>query len=818
MRPRVKGRDCEKDNMRELPPALLALNSHRQFVVYRLVPSARPGKMDKLPCDWRNGSVASAHNPAIWTDFATAAGSLANNGCHGVGFVFTATDPFWFLDIDGALQPDNTWSPLAVDLCQRLAGAAVEVSQSGRGLHIIGSGTPPPHGCKNIPLGLEFYSSLRFVALTSINAAGDAGADCTAVLASIVPHFFPVGAGATAGPDEWTTEPVAEWDGPSDDDDLIRRALASGDRSAAAAFGGEGVTFRDLWEANADALARKWPGDKGAYDASSADASLAAHLAFWTGKNCERIRDLMYRSALVRDKWELRGDYYLPRTILRACGVSSEVAKGTSKPLPAAPSPEVAASVGITLRDAGEFMGVDGQLSHFAGCVYVRADDKVYTPDGDLLNQSRFDATYGGYQFIMDAQGQKLSTSAWEAFTRNRVYKAPRCHVLCFRPEQPSGALIHEEGRVLLNTYVPIQTKRIAGDASRFTDFIAKLLPVERDRQILLTYLASMVQNPGYKFQWWPVLQGAEGNGKSLILRALSFAIGNRYTHLVDVHKMAKVGNNFNGWIQGNLFVGVEEIYVADRRDFLEAFKATVTNDRLPVEKKGVDQFTGDNRVNGLLLTNHRDGVPINVDGRRYAIFYTAQQCAADVERDGMGGAYFPDFYDWLRGRKAYGDLGPDYGYAVINEFLATYPLAAEFDPAGFCTRAPETSSTAAALIASRGRAEQEVAEAIEQGRPGFANGWVSSKAVDDLLERIRAAVPRSKRREMLVQLGFDYHPHLPDGRTNVVVQPDNAKPRLYVRRGHIVSNITNPADIAKRYQADQSPGAVTEAEKAFAK
>jgi hypothetical protein len=332
----------------------------------------------------------------------------------------------------------------------------------------------------------------------------------------------------------------------------------------------------------------------------------------------------------------------------------------------------------------------------------------------------------------------------------------------------------------------------------------------------VLSYFASMVQNPGRKFQWWPVIQGAEGNGKSALLRILSFAVGHRYTHLVDVHKMAKVGNNFNGWVQGNLFVGIEEIYVAERRDFLEAFKATVTNDRTPIERKGVDQTTGDNRVNGLMLTNHKDGVPVGVDSRRYAIFYTAQQRAADIEADGMGGNYFPDFYDWLNGRGKYAELGANYGYAVINDYLHTYEVAAEFDPAGVCVRAPSTSSTADALLASRGRAEQEIAEAIEQGRPGFAGGWVSSKAVDDLLDRIRAAVPRSKRREMLLGLGYDYHPHLHDGRTNVVVQPDNAKPRLYAKIGHIVCNLTNPAEIAKHYQSAQAPGGSSDAQQAF--
>lgn len=807
--------------MQVLPPALAALGAYRQFVTYRLVPSVKPGKMDKLPCDARTGEVKNAHDPRAWGTFDEARACVALGVADGIGFVFTAADPFFFLDMDGALQPDGQWSPLAVNLCQRFPGAAVEVSQSGTGLHIFGTGTVPDHGCKNIPLGLEFYHELRFAALTGLHAAGDVRTDCTPALAQLVADYFPVSTAAAAGPDEWTTEPVPEWDGPTDDDDLLRLAMASGDRSAAAAFGGDtGVTFRDLWEANVDALAKRWPDStKGPYDASSADGALATHLAYWTGKNCERIRDLMYRSQLVRDKWEARGDYYLPRTILRACGVSAEVAKGKSKPLPPPPSPEVAAAAGITLRtdQGGEYMGVDGQLGHFTGCVYVRADDKVYVPDGDLLNKGRFDAVYGGYQFVLDPQGQKMTTSAWEAFTQNRVYRAPHCHALCFRPESPSGALLNEEGRNLLNTYVPIETHRTAGDPARFLEFMAKLLPVERDRRILLTYMASLVQNPGYKFQWWPVLQGTKGNGKSLLLRVLSHAVGHRYTHLANVAKMARAGANFNGWVQGNLFVGLEEVFVANRRDFLEEFKPYVTNDRLPYEKKGVDETTGDNRCNGLALTNHRDGVPIDDDERRYAIFYTAQQKADHLERDGMSGSYFPDLYDWLKGRKAYASLGPNYGYAVVNEFLRTYQLAEEFDPAGLCTRAPETSSTQEALVASRGKAEQEIVEAIESGRPGFAGGWVSSKAVDDLLDRIRANVPRSKRREMLLTLGYDYHPHLHDGRTNVVVQPDNAKPRLYCRKGHIVSNITGAAEIAKRYQADQSPAAGTsDAEKAF--
>jgi P4 family phage/plasmid primase-like protien len=125
-------------------------------------------------------------------------------------------------------------------------------------------------------------------------------------LAPLYPARGASGTGAT----NWSlsSEPVPEWRGPTDDDDLLRRALKS--KSAASAFGNR-ASFADLWERNVEALAKAWPGDP--YNESDADAALVAHLSFWTGKHGERIHALMLRSGLVRDKWE-REDY-LPRTI-----------------------------------------------------------------------------------------------------------------------------------------------------------------------------------------------------------------------------------------------------------------------------------------------------------------------------------------------------------------------------------------------------------------------------------------------------------------------------------------------------------------------
>lgn len=797
--------------MHALPPALSGLGERPQFVTWFSAPRPdNPQKFNKFPCDWRTGDVVGATAAHAWTTFENAAVMAAAYG-HGVGFCFSDADPYFFLDIDGALLPSGEWSPLAQELCARLAGAAVELSMSGKGLHIIGRlSRPLAHACRNVPMGLELYTRDRFVALTGSGAIGDVNHDCTAALELIIAQYFtPNARGEWAG---WTTEPVAEWRGPEDDDALIAKMRSSASRNAAAAFGDK-VTFGDLWDANADKLAVQWPSETGKpYDASSADMALANHLAFWTGKNCERIERLMRRSGLAREKWDAHRSY-LGATILQACAFTREVLQSKeAEPIVQPPPPEAlqAASEasGFELRDPSqEYLGPMEQMAFFEGCAYVTGQNAVWsTRHAQLFSKQSFDVVYGGHLFVMDPQGQKTTDSAYEALTKNRVAKSPIVTDMCFRPELPPGAIVSLGPVHLVNTYVPYHCPRAKGDASRFHDYLARILPDTTDRKILLSYMASMAQNPGAKFQWWPVLQGTKGNGKTLLIRAMTHIVGEHYTHLPNAAAMARDGLKFTGWIHRNLFIGIEEVALAHKREFLEEFKVVVTNDRTTVEKKGKDEFTGDNRVNGIICTNHKDGVPIDDEERRYAVFFTAQQSKADLTRDGMGGTYFPDLWDWFYGRNAYAGQTP--GSHIIAEELLTLAIDAEYDPARLLHRAPQTSSTATAVLASMGSIEQEVLEAIEEGRPGFMGGWVSSKSLDALVDGMRVKFPRNKRRELMQRLGYDWHPLLVEGRVNDVVMPDASKPKLYLRNGHPALNLTEPAKIAKAYSDAQQPRA----------
>ena len=776
------------------------MKSLRQWITYTTRPKLN-GKLDKIPTDWRTGNPCDAHDPAMWTDHATA--DFAGNGKKG--FVFTDADPYWFLDIDNCLQPDNTWSPLAIDLCKRLAGAYIEVSIGGRGLHIFGAGQLPAHGTRNAALGLELYHRKRFVALGN-QGHGDADRDCTAAMRDIVAEYFTAKEGdhipasrstakegdhipasrstAKEGdhiPASWSNAPVAEWSGSTDDEGLIEHAL-SVRISAVGAFGVKSG-FADLWNCNVPALAAAYPAPGRDYDASSADAALAQHLAYWTGKNCERIKRLMLRSGLARDKWD-RSDY-LMRTILFA--VSRQTAVRHDRPTPAT---EVA--TGTTPNITDPYLLPEMQRVLFDKCCYIADSNKIQLPGGHAYGRERFDAMLGGYVFVMDVANSKLTKSAWEAFTCSQANRHDKTHGSSFEPALPPGSIFTRGNERLVNTYWPIPIPSTSGDVSRFTKHLEKLLPNVTDRDIVLAYLAGIVQHPGHKSQWCLLIQGVEGNGKTLLSRCVAEAVGHRYSHNPKSQELAE---KYNNWLENKIFISVEDVFVAhEKREIMEILKPMITENRLEIRSMGSDKVTRNICCNFILNSNHRDALKLTKNDRRFAVFYTAQQDESDLVRDGMGGDYFPKLYKWLN---------DEAGYAKITNFLQNYTIPDALNFTKGAHRAPTTEHKLQAIAESQSPVAQEVVAAINSDKVGFRDGWISSHFFDVLLRDIGEKIARNKRKDILSEQGYIWHPGLAKGQAFNPVQPDFCKPVLYVKKGH-ASSVLVGVDVANAYSKAQ--------------
>ncbi len=821
--------------MRELPDALAPLGAYSQFILCKLVPSTtKPGKMEKLPIDWRSGAVASAHDSSIWMAAPQALMMAEQYGPQYLPcFVFTERDPFWFLDIDSCVlstPAGPTWSPVAQHLCNYFRGCAIERSTSGIGLHVFGQGVVPAHRTRppaeinaQYP-GLEFYTSGRFVALTGdILMPGSAGVDTTLLMAPFVAAWFAGGERLT--PADWTTEPVPEWRGPTDDAELLRRAMNS--KSGKSAFGDQ-PTFADLWTANAEVLGRKWPDtEKGRpFDPTRADAALAQLLAFWTGKNCARIERLMRQSALVRDKWDYHATYLNELTIAGCVARQTQVLQDKppeASPLPAAvdysayddgaaasvqlpvdrragapaaPSaaPGLAVSAPRQRRVTGTtFLSPDDQEQLFAGCVYIRNENKVLVPGGKLLDSARFNVVFGGYKFVLGSDNAKMTSKAWEAFTESQILRAPMADDTCFRPELDPGVLVETAGVVEANIWWPISTPRQQGDVTPLLHHMNLLIADERDRWQIICYIAAMIQYPGRKFMWAPLIQGVAGNGKTVISLIVAKALGARYVHWPEAGKLKK---DFNFWLKNKLAYLIEDIYVkGGEEELLEKLKPMITStEGYEVEPKGVDQVIVRIVGNFIFNTNHLGGLPKTADDRRLAPFHCRQQHVDHLERDGLDGAYFRVLYDWLENKD---------GYAICHDYLATLQIPDHFNPA-LRGRAPNTASTADAIAYGRSPFQQEIDEAIGQGLAGFCGGWISSIALDRLIERKNLRVSYRKRGEVLESMGFIRHPTLTDGRTGSMVSPDNGKPRLFIRKDSPAISLATGVAVEKAYSDAQ--------------
>ena len=448
------------------------------------------------------------------------------------------------------------------------------------------------------------------------------------------------------------------------------------------------------------------------------------------------------------------------------------------------------------------------QLEIFKGCRYVQDLHAIIVPgEADALDQKRFDVRYSGL-YLLDAEGQKSSDSAWEVFTSSRVYKFPRADATYFDPRDPTGHVrTDEQGRAAINTYVPLNLRRTRGDAAPLVNHIRKILPHGNDADILIAYLAACVQYLGVKAAWAPLVQGVEGNGKSLIVEIMAHAIGRCYTFAA---RASEIDGRFNAHLYGKLFVAFNEVKVSqDKQSVWETLKSYITDVWQQIEYKGGAVVQRELLFNILLATNHTDALPKTRDARRICPLFCAQQSEADLVRDGMLDAngrtsrYFDALWHWLK------EQG---GFAICADFLASYEIPDDLNFATRCKRAPVTTSTEAAIEASMGPAEQEVIEAVESGAEGFRGGWIASHILNVLLDKSQRGrvIAKNKRRDIVKAMGYVPHPGLADSDGRVpVALPDGQRPTLFIKLGHPSADLTGVA-VAAAYLAAQKASFTT--------
>ena len=144
----------------EIPEELRAL---RQWVGWRM-DTSDAGKPTKIPINPLTGKKAATTRPSTWGTFQQALEALGKEawGLAGVGFVFSADDPYCGLDWDKC-RKEGVIAKEQADQIRSMKSYG-EVSQSGNGAHVICKGSLPPNGRRKG--GIEMYDRERFFVMT----------------------------------------------------------------------------------------------------------------------------------------------------------------------------------------------------------------------------------------------------------------------------------------------------------------------------------------------------------------------------------------------------------------------------------------------------------------------------------------------------------------------------------------------------------------------------------------------------------------------------------------------------------------------------
>jgi primase-polymerase (primpol)-like protein len=704
-----------------LPRGLSFLATKNSWIIYRQEPK-EGGKLNKVPCN-RGGVNWNAHDPSIWLSYEEAQKAAAELNfkealkaasdlsyravAYGLGFVLVEGSGIGCLDVDDALIENpvtrvKEWSPIAQEVRGILYGAGVEVSVSGRGLHIwFRFSNKLNHAITNKALGLELYTSGgRFIAITGQVLEGDANIDRTDVIKGVIARYFSSSATSTVAEMAWTEGAQADWNGPSDDNELIRIMLAGG-QSAATVFGDK-ASFQDLWECNVPKLSAAFPDGKGGYDESAADMSLAGRLAWWTGNDCPRIEALMRRSALVRDKWDSHPTYLRDFTILKAlrgpgdCYNRNHYIDGAERRRKQIEE-DIRIGAGSREFPTSEVLKADAMINRHVYVIEGRRVLDISNPQ-NLFTLEEWKSAYKASKEIVelkeiDPYTGKPKTKVFESARVWEESSARKCvSTITFRPGYDQ-VTTDPDGKSAANTWrAPVRTV-VPGDASMFSEHVDYLFGEDAPR--FLDWLAHIEQFPGVlPHTGWVHVSPQHGTGRNWLSGILCRVWAGYVAASFDLTHALRSG--FTGNLSRKLLAVVDEINEggsAARWENAETLKRMVTEEHRTINPKYGHQIKEFNYCRWLMFSNHTSALPLTGEDRRFNVVRN--------EEPPKSGDYY---------RRLYG-LRDDAGFiAAVAQTLRTR------DVSRFDVGAPAVMNEAKKdmVVASRSETDDTLADLIE--------------------------------------------------------------------------------------------------------
>ena len=470
----------------------------------------RSGKQQRIPIAPKTGYMASCDDAQTWGTYSEALKRYKRSTVRGIGFQLG--DSYTGVDLDdcrnrktGAIE---SWAREIIDGLN----SYTEVSPSGDGVHILAKGALPPRGRRKEQV--EMYDADHFFTMTGAHLAGTPSTVKERQTALTALHAQIFGRNVTQSGESQASGPSTS---SLSDAELIGRASNA---------------------ENKGKFTRLWRGEFSAYDSQSeADLALCMILAFWTGRNAQRIDSLFRQSGLLRSKWDEQhsadGRTYGQLTIEKAIERTCEV---WNPSVTAANGGNVGPGLVKQLADA---ISSHEKFAQDPGSRLYRYANGVFKPDGEEHVKRRVKALLENWN----------ESRKWSAARANEVVEYIRVDSPHLLERPPLDTVNVANGLLTLNTgelkphsyeflspiQLPVKYNPMA-TCPRWEKFVSDVFP--EDAQDLAWELPGWLMVPDTSIQKVPLLVGQGANGKSTFLRACGAFLGTANVSAESLHRL----------------------------------------------------------------------------------------------------------------------------------------------------------------------------------------------------------------------------------------------------------------------------------------
>lgn len=405
----------------------------------------------------------------------------------------------------------------------------------------------------------------------------------------------------------------------------------------------------------------------------------------------------------------------------------------------------------------------DAMPEYFQDVVYVTDVDRFYCRrTNEILTIQGFNSKFNRFM-PKDEHGNVEVSAHVLALEQYQVPVVMRQMYVPFMPEFFKDPGNHsEDAATFVNSFRPESVPVAAGELVAGSD---GALAVDRMRwhieqvlcggrldvaDLLISYLAFCVQNPGRKIHWMPILKGIEGDGKSLLFGLMANCLGISNVKTISPNVIT---TDFTGWGEGSCFSVFEELRLKghNRYDVHNRIKPFITNPIVNIHKKGRDAYDAINVTNYIAFTNSKDALPLEDGDRRFMVIFTPFESREQLDSllAGHGGAahYFTQLTNYIA------SCG-----ASLRRWLLDYRLASGFNPTA---TAPMTSEKKRMIALNISDESQTIQEILNEGGVGIGENAVISSVVRSALMLTEEGANMNKNQFNIEmhKLGWEKHP-----------------------------------------------------------